>query len=386
MKWFVLALAALAMGAQAHAAELRVAPGDSIVLNRANGRGYSDLVVQAAVVATGPAERATVHSLRVELMQGDVARETRVIDAASLVANTQGLAQAGFAEAIGAHVLNADGLAGLFGRPVTLAAAPALEPSTALAATSLYFAVNFAPDAVRVTAEIENARGRAESVSVTVPVRPHATPIVYRAPVSGVWMQQAAPTLQSHHRLNAPTEFAVDFFKMNEAGEIYGGDPTIAANAFGYGAPVLAAADGVVVSVVADETQDRAAMLRREGETPQQAGERIGRYMSERMARDFRRAAGGNLVVIRHTSGETTEYSSYGHLKAGSVRVRVGQEVRAGETIGEVGDTGDSAAVHLHFQINAGPDPFMSKSLPVRFANLRSAGGNTELGRFVVLD
>ena len=78
------------------------------------------------------------------------------------------------------------------------------------------------------------------------------------------------------------------------------------------------------------------------------------------------------------------EYSFYGHLRASSVRVAPGQSVRQGEVIAEVGDTGDSAAVHLHYQLNRGDDPFMTQSFSVRFSNLRSAGSNTELGRVVV--
>jgi hypothetical protein len=42
--------------------------------------------------------------------------------------------------------------------------------------------------------------------------------------------------------------------------------------------------------------------------------------------------------------------------------------------------------VHLHFQINAGPDAFESKSLPVSFIDLHGVDGNEEMGRLETTD
>ena len=104
----------------------------------------------------------------------------------------------------------------------------------------------------------------------------------------------------------------------------------------------------------------------------------------QRMASDFRRALAGNQVTIRHRFEDgRVEYSSYGHLAAGSIRVAVGDRVARGDAIAAVGDTGDSAAVHLHFQLNAGADPFFSRSLPVRFDDMRETFGGQDAGIFV---
>ena len=56
----------------------------------------------------------------------------------------------------------------------------------------------------------------------------------------------------------------------------------------------------------------------------------------------------GNLVVINHQGGWQTRY---GHLA--SIKVKIGQEVKAGETIGTVGSTGvpDLRKPHLHFEV-----------------------------------
>ena len=67
----------------------------------------------------------------------------------------------------------------------------------------------------------------------------------------------------------------------------------------------------------------------------------------------------------------------------GSVKVEVGDIVKRGQVIAEVGDTGDSAAVHLHFQINTGANAFMSKSVPVMFSDLQPTLGGVDPGRFV---
>ena len=98
---------------------------------------------------------------------------------------------------------------------------------------------------------------------------------------------------------------------------------------------------------------------------------------------DFGRGAAGNIVTLRHQRGGVTEYSSYGHLQAGSVRVAVGDTVKRGQIIAGVGDTGDSAAVHLHFQINAEANAFMSESLPFEFTDLERVMGGFDPGQFV---
>jgi murein DD-endopeptidase MepM/ murein hydrolase activator NlpD len=65
-------------------------------------------------------------------------------------------------------------------------------------------------------------------------------------------------------------------------------------------------------------------------------------------------AAGAGYYVVLSGSGERLDYV-FMHLKAGSTRVRVGQTVKAGARIGDVGNTGESSGPHLHFEIWVGP-------------------------------
>jgi murein DD-endopeptidase MepM/ murein hydrolase activator NlpD len=43
------------------------------------------------------------------------------------------------------------------------------------------------------------------------------------------------------------------------------------------------------------------------------------------------------------------------HLQRGSLLVKIGQRVRTGEQLGNVGSTGTASAPHLHFEIWNGP-------------------------------
>lgn len=66
----------------------------------------------------------------------------------------------------------------------------------------------------------------------------------------------------------------------------------------------------------------------------------------------------GNGVTIRHDDDWTTQYC---HMKAGSVRVKRGDKVRAGDRLGHVGLSGLTEFPHLHFVVRNGDtviDPF----------------------------
>lgn len=56
----------------------------------------------------------------------------------------------------------------------------------------------------------------------------------------------------------------------------------------------------------------------------------------------------GNMVLINHGNGYKTRYA---HMISGSITVRVGEYVEAGQTIGKVGSTGNSTGPHLHFEV-----------------------------------
>ncbi len=378
MNRVLMALAAsLFLVSQAQALEVRIAPRDFLVLNPTNpSRGYSDLIVHAIGVRSS--EQCHLSSLKIEVMAKGRARLTEDLPLESVLADTGVLATQPVPAAVGAQLLNVGGADGFFGAPTVLASALNLRSGDALFATRRHYSVGFSPEQVRVTAVC----GRTTAKAV-VAVKSYSSPIVYRFPLQGTWLMQSVPTgIESHHRLNPATEFASDFFKIDAEGREYKGDRMLAEAWYAWGQPVAAAADGVVTKVTSDQVQDRQAFVPHPGETPQAAGQRMEAAGIARLRANFAGANAGNLIVIRHETAGVVEYSAYGHLRPGSVAVKVGDHVSQGQKIAEVGDTGDTPVVHLHFQVNAGPDPFFDRSLPVAFANLRAVTG-PELGRVV---
>lgn len=61
--------------------------------------------------------------------------------------------------------------------------------------------------------------------------------------------------------------------------------------------------------------------------------------------------AGGNVVVIRHEGLDGVFATRYDHLKKGSVKVKEGDTVKAGQVIGQAASAGHSTAPHLHFEV-----------------------------------
>ncbi len=59
----------------------------------------------------------------------------------------------------------------------------------------------------------------------------------------------------------------------------------------------------------------------------------------------------GNVVVVRHAD---EMYTLYAHLS--KVDVQAGDEVKAGDLIGEVGQSGVATGSHLHFEVRKGGD------------------------------
>jgi murein DD-endopeptidase MepM/ murein hydrolase activator NlpD len=59
----------------------------------------------------------------------------------------------------------------------------------------------------------------------------------------------------------------------------------------------------------------------------------------------------GNYVVIKHADGRSTAYM---HMRL-PTELRTGEQVQAGDVIGEVGETGRASGCHLHFELWTAP-------------------------------
>lgn len=65
----------------------------------------------------------------------------------------------------------------------------------------------------------------------------------------------------------------------------------------------------------------------------------------------------GQHVAIEHTIDGKTFTSIYGHMQAGSSKLKVGQKVKKSDIVGLVGSTGESTGPHLDFEIDIDGTP-----------------------------
>jgi len=73
----------------------------------------------------------------------------------------------------------------------------------------------------------------------------------------------------------------------------------------------------------------------------------------------------GNYVLIRHKHGY---YTRYAHMLSSNI-VQVGQRVQQGQVIGYIGSTGISTGPHLHYEVHIGSDVVD----PFRYITIRSS-------------
>ena len=69
-----------------------------------------------------------------------------------------------------------------------------------------------------------------------------------------------------------------------------------------------------------------------------------------------------------------SRFATYAHMQPGSITVRVGEAVHRGQVLGRVGNTGSSAAPHLHFHITNSALLAVSNGVPYEFMGFRLTG------------
>jgi len=136
--------------------------------------------------------------------------------------------------------------------------------------------------------------------------------------------------------------FAVDWMRLDDLGRFVVGDPGVPKNWIGYGEPVFAVADGLVVSA-GNDLDDQPP-----GRLPDPAAITL-------------QTVDGNHIVLDVGRGF---FVFYAHLKKGTVTVRRGDRVRAGQELGRLGNSGNTSAPHLHLQVMDSPSPLGSTGLP----------------------
>ncbi|MDT6987572.1 M23 family metallopeptidase [Streptomyces lusitanus] len=186
-------------------------------------------------------------------------------------------------------------------------------------------------------------------------------PVEVEPPVTGRWTALNSPAnhTPSHHTHAYGQTFAIDV--VAEPGP--GSRPAFRAlwplarrNADfpAFGAPLHAVADATVVRAT-----DRARDHLSRNSLPALA------YLMilEANVRDLLGAGRilGNHLVLDLGDGV---HAVYAHLRRGSLTVREGDRVHAGQVLAQVGNSGNSTEPHLHFQLMDGPDADTARGIP----------------------
>lgn len=79
-----------------------------------------------------------------------------------------------------------------------------------------------------------------------------------------------------------------------------------------------------------------------------------------------------NYIVIEHDNGEQ---SLYLHLKENSITINLNDQVKQGQIIGKIGNTGWSCGTHLHFQVQSIGNSWFSYSKSIAFDDVMQDNG-----------
>ncbi len=208
-----------------------------------------------------------------------------------------------------------------------------------------------------------------QRASITVKPQRYDTKADLILPLRGrVFVHDGHDFLSHHRRLDITGDmttalgisenmgrYAYDFTIVDEQGRMHRDDGEENEEWFGFGQPVLAPADAVVVSAA--------------GDRPDGSKSKRAPMDYEAVMKDLRLIF-GNYAILDHGNGE---FSLLAHLRQGTVKLQPGQRVKRGEQIGEVGCSGDSIFPHLHYQLQR--DAKFGDGLPSYFRDFKRFTG-----------
>ena len=367
MKYLTLAFFAVwslsAFAEPPKSVEIRFCPASAVrTYPLENRRDLQSLLLQNVAVINHGSAQFKIDDIDIELLQANRVVESRKLDreAVQRIADRGAKLQAaGILEQVAFQFCGTD----LIGSDIKLAG-PILDRNRALLVVEQVFAFRGARDTLRVRVH-GNVDGHAAEFTGSIPIKSEFAQNKYIFPLRGVWYAGYGASLHTGHRWAVPEEFALDIAKIGESGLSHKGDGTRFDDYYAYGADVLAAADGRVTSAANDQKEDPSAM-QRPNETQEAYFARLQKEQGQRLAKGLT-AITGNYVMIDHGKNE---YSLYAHLQPGSVGIRVGGQVKAGDVIGKLGSSGNSTEPHLHFHVCDKPDALMCAGIPVDFSNI----------------
>lgn len=168
--------------------------------------------------------------------------------------------------------------------------------------------------------------------------------------------------IRNYHVIAPDQRFAYDFLLQRE-GRFAANGGLRNEDHYCWGQPVLAPAAGRIVSAVGDQPDNPRPSEKLAGVAPP-----------------------GNHVVIDHGDGER---SLLAHFRQGSLAVKVGDSVVAGQVVGLCGNSGSSTQPHVHYHLQTGVRFGEGLGLPAFFNGYQADGapvarGEPERGQVVV--
>ena len=194
--------------------------------------------------------------------------------------------------------------------------------------------------------------------------------VVLALPFRGTWLARNSPArrVPSHGTHLFATTYGIDFIAVKgrrtattrDWRALLSTEP--ADRFFAFGQPVLAPAAGTVVSV-------------HDGEADHEARRSQLALVPYALTQAARVRAGAGAIAGNHVVLELQDRGGHvvlAHLRAGSIRVGVGESVAAGQELGACGNSGNSTQPHLHIQIMDSADAFAARGLPMSFRDYRA--------------
>ena len=185
-------------------------------------------------------------------------------------------------------------------------------------------------------------------------------PMLAQPVADGQWVAAEGCCFKSHHRrppltLNGEDflsqTYAIDFLKVVDGKLWEGDDPKDLDAWYTYGQDALAVVDGTVSSILTDE----------DDVTP---------FEANPVPRNIDNVT-GNHVIIDQGNGI---YVVYAHLQPDSIVVAEGDEVKVGDKLALVGNSGNTDAPHLHIHVMDANHTIRANPIPFGFSSFELLG------------
>lgn len=189
-------------------------------------------------------------------------------------------------------------------------------------------------------------------------------------PFAGLWMARNSPArrVPSHGVDLWGERYAIDFVGVDHRGRtadhrdwrtFFAAEP--ADRFFAFGRPILSPVDGVVVDVHDGEV-DHVGRRSQLALVPYALGQ------AERLRQGVGAIAGNYVTIGLRDSGT---FVALAHLRAGSLRVAVGEQVTIGQQLADCGNSGNSTQPHVHLQVMDNRDWTVARGIRMSFRRFR---------------